>query len=276
MNLNFKQDIFKLTNPFLFWFIIIIILFLVIFTNEYFMLTQKTKEVKNNSSMVEQSYQNTTPKDELIIDVDNLHRVNPKLDSSLIEPSYKKLIPNNPTTLLFYLYTIILAFLFIYREKQHRKKLIYLERQEDILQIELAKQSNSINVEREIEKEIEKYKDILNPELDAKTFKNQLEISPEAVIIMSRKITEKILLRIYKKHYNGETHFNNIIITLLNKRIITHNISNLAHTIKAFGNKAVHASLDNPTVFTNKDALLVVGSLLHLVDELQVSNLLEK
>ncbi len=72
--------------------------------------------------------------------------------------------------------------MFIYREKQHRNKLLYLERQEDILQIELAKQNNIVNIEREIEKEIEKYQYILTPDLHAKTFKNQLEINPEVII----------------------------------------------------------------------------------------------
>ncbi len=118
--------------------------------------------------------------------------------------------------------------------------------------------------------------EILTPDLHAKTFKNQLEINPEVVIIMSRKITEKVLLKVYKDHFNDEIYFDDIIVTLHNEQIINHNMSNLAHTIKAFGNKAVHANIDNPRVFTNKDALFVVGSLLDLLEALQTLNLLEK
>ena len=265
-----QNKIFSLSNPYFFWLLIIFLIFIGIFSNEYFSASQKTN-IKDNASIVEQSYKNEATDGRYVIDIDNLHTNDFQYNSSVIETSYKKLIPNNMTTISFYIYTIALSILFIYREKQNRIKLVLLEKQEDLLQIELAKQSY-INIYTEVEKEIEKYNTVFNPELDSSTFKNLLDISPIAIISASRRITEKIITTMYDKHFANEKPFAMRIIALQKSNYITHDMSNLAHTVKAFGNKASHP---NETVFTNKDALLVVSSLLHLVEKLDAENLLE-
>jgi len=265
-----QNNIFKLSNPYFFWILIISLIFITIVTNEYFSISASKSNSNNSSSITEQSYNNDDT-EEYVLDIDNLHTNDYIHTSSIVETSYKKLIPNNIATASFYIYTILISLLFIYREKQNRIKLILLEKQEDILQIELAKQSD-ISVYIEIEKEIEKYTETFNPELDASTFKQLLSISPIAIISASRRITEKLITKIYDKHFANDKPFAIKILNLQKSNYITHDMSNLAHTVKAFGNKAAHP---NETIFTNKDALLVISSLLHFVEKLDAANLLE-
>ncbi len=269
-DIQLKNNIFKLSNPYFFWILITLLIFITMIFSEGVFITTSDNDIKNNSSITEQSYSNTDS-DKYILDIDNIHTNDYTHNSSLIETSYKKLIPNNMASASFYIYTLLISLLFIYREKQNRVKLILLEKQEDALQIELAKQSD-INIYSEIEKEIEKYASTFNPELDASTFKELLYISPISVISASRRITEKIITKLYDKHFAYEKPFALRIVILQKNNYITNDMSNLAHTVKAFGNKASHP---NETVFTNKDALLVVSSLLHLVENLDTANILE-
>ena len=265
------QNIFKLSNPYFFWILILFLIILTIFSIEYFSITTENKKTKSNSSHTEQSYTGEDTDKEYVIDIENLHTSDYIHDSSIIETSYKKLIPNNMGTISFYIYTILISLLFVYREKQNRVKLMLLEKQEDTLKIDLAKQSD-ISIYSEVEKEITKYASTFNPEFNANTFKELLHISPISVIAASRRVTEKIITNIYDKHFANEKPFAMKIIILQKSNYITHDMSNLAHTVKAFGNKASHP---NDTVFTNKDALLVVSSLLHLVEKLDAANQLK-
>ena len=165
----------------------------------------------------------------------------------------------------------MISILFIYREKQNRIKVILLEKQEDALQIELAKQSD-ISIYLEIEKEIEKYAVIFYPELNASTFKNLLEISPLSIISASRRIAEKVINHIYDKYFTIDKPFALKIVILQKNNYITYEMSNLAHIVKAFGNKASHP---NAIIYTKKDALLVVSTLLHLIEKLDFDNLID-
>ncbi len=267
---------FKLTNPFIFWGLISILLLLTFFLNQYFTSSLSLKETKITPSIVEQSY---TEK-KIVIDPDNLHRMdfdkNGAIEDkgSFLGDIYKK-VSENSTVFLLLFYTIILSALFVYREKQHKNKLIYMEKMEDELKIQIAKIDSSVDLYEDLGREIEKRKSILEPELKIEGLKERLNSDAVYVIITARMVTEKIILKLYSKYFDNEATLNDMMMALYRKRILNPSMNNYAHTIKAFGNKAIHPNINSPIVFDTKEAVFVISSLLQFIQELDSKNLLE-
>lgn len=292
---------FKFDNPFLFWIIIVIMVFLLTLANEWIVSTYTSKVYKKESSIAEQSYKAGTKNKQYIVDIDNLHNVDFELTASLYETSFKKtsfflldiykifmkdgikatlffiqkeVIPNSGLTLLLYVYTVILSTLFVYREKRNRKKLIYLGQKEDNLQIQLAQQQNR-TYSIDTVKELENHQDILGNDLQINTFQQLLDIDPEALIIKSRKITEKIVSKLYDAFTDDDSwlSLDEKIKTLHRKKVLNDKMRHYANTTRAFGNKAVHHDSNNQSTFSKNDALLTINSLLLLIEEIKSSPL---
>ncbi len=268
---------FKLTNPFIFWGLISILLLLTFFLNQYLSSSSSSKITKAQPSIVEQSYKEKR----IVIDPDNLHYMNFEDRQSVIKDQesyfanlYEK-FNENSTVFLLLLYTIILSVLFVYREKQHKNKLVYVEKMEDELQIQLAKESARVDIYEGMGREIEKHKSILEPELKIKGLEERLDTDAVYVIITARMVIEKIILKLYSKYFNDQATLNDMMMALYRKRILNPSMNNYAHTIKAFGNRAIHPNVNSSIVFETKEAVLVISSLLQFIQELDSANLLE-
>ncbi len=268
---------FKLTNPFIFWGLISILLLLTFFLNQYLSSSSSSKITKAQPSIVEQSYKEKR----IVIDPDNLHYMNFEDRQSVIKDQesyfanlYEK-FNENSTVFLLLLYTIILSVLFVYREKQHKNKLVYVEKMEDELQIQLAKESARVDIYESMGREIEKHKSILEPELKIKGLKERLDTDAVYVIITARMVIEKIILKLYSRYFDDQATLNDMMMALYRKRILNPSMNNYAHTIKAFGNRAIHPNVNSSIVFETKEAVLVISSLLQFIQELDSANLLE-
>ncbi len=268
---------FKLTNPYFFWGLISIFFFLTFFLSQYFIPSSSSEVKKITPSIVEQSYKEK----KIVIDPDNLYYMDFENNLSTIKDKgsyfshiYKK-ITENSTVFLLLFYTIILSSLFIYREKQHRNKLLYMEKIEDELQIQIAKENDKVGIYEVMGREIEKHKSILEPELKIKGLEERLDTDAVYVIITARMVIEKIILKLYSKYFNDQATLNDMMMALYRKRILNPSMNNYAHTIKAFGNRAIHPNINSSIVFETKEAVLVISSLLQFIQELDSANLLE-
>ena len=272
-----QQAKFKLTNPYFFWGLISVLLVLTFFLNQYFTSSLGLIETKITPSIVEQSY---TEK-KIVIDPDNLHYMNFEDGQSVVKDQesyvanlYEKLIENSTVFLLLF-YTIILSALFVYREKQHKNMLVYMEKMEDELQIQIAVIDANVDLYEDLGREIEKHRSILEPELKVEGLKERLSSDAVYVIITARMVTEKIILKLYSKYFDNEATLNDMMMALYRKRILNPSMNNYAHTIKAFGNKAIHPNINSPVIFETKEALFVISSLLQFIKELDSKNLLK-
>ena len=90
---------------------------------------------------------------------------------------------------------------------------------------------------------------------------------------------DKKIIWTYHPNYLNRSHLkeeslNKMIYLLFKKEILTHQTKSYAHTIKAFGNRVAHPSIKQPIIFTSKDALLVLSTLVTLLEILKTQNLL--
>ncbi len=272
---------YKFTNPYFFWGLILVLLFITFFLNQYF-THSPAEAVKTQSSIVEQSHKDGAHDETIVVDVDNLshmdfekHQPKAPKDKSFFT-NLKDNIYKNSTLLLLLLYTTAISILFIYREKQNSIKLLNMEKIEDALRIEIAEEEGKTYLFELIKDDLAKHKDTIEPELKLDRIEEGLVADPRYIIINARVILEKTILRLYKHYFNEEATLNEMMQSLYRKRVLNPALNNYAHTIKAFGNKAVHPTLDTTTAYQPKDALLVLGTLSQYLQDLKSADLPEK
>ncbi len=264
----------NLSNPYFFWGLIIIFLLSVFFLTVNLNVVDTTvNEHKSDSSIVEQSYKDKADDKNIVVDLDNLNH----MDFEKHQPSFNNTKSrSNITLLLLILYTIGISILFVYREKQNRVKLLSMEKIEDTIKIKLAEKEQKTYLYEHLKDDLEKHKDIIEPELKLDKIENELAADPRYIIINARVILEKTILKLYKYYFKEEATLNEMLQLLHRKRILSPALNNYAHTIKAFGNKAVHPSLNTTSEYKPKDALLVLNTLLQYLQDLKSANLPEK
>jgi hypothetical protein len=207
----------------------------------------------------------------IVVDVDNLNHMDfEKHQTSLTQTS------SNKTLFLLLLYTIAISILFVYREKQNRVKLRSMEKIEDTIKIKLAEKEQKIYLYEHIKDDLVLHKKSIEPELKIEKIEQELTTDPRYIIINARIILEKTMLKLYKYYYKEEATLNEMITALYRKKILSPALNNYAHTIKAFGNKAVHPTLNSDEVTKPKDALLVLNTLLQYLEDLKSTNFPEK
>ena len=94
------------------------------------------------------------------------------------------------------------------------------------------------------------------------------------VIVAYLKKNDYTPLIMHTENDIEEESLNKMIYSLFKKDILTHQTKSYAHTIKAFGNRVAHPSIKQPIIFTSKDALLVLSTLVALLEILKTQNLL--
>ena len=254
----------NLSNPFVYWSIVFLTIF--IFVSVY----QNIKEpdlVKTDSQVFEkQSYDNNRK-----LDIYEFPDINVKLESennNLFLDIFKK---NNNLLIIFLLfYSIALSMLFTFRERSRISK----EMLDEKLKIEKERMQSKINIFEDIEVELKKYENILSPEMKLENLDKRIDTDTNYVLFNARVVLEKILLNICKVNEIEEEPLNKMIYLLFKKEILTHQTKSYAHTIKAFGNRVAHPSIKQPIIFTSKDALLVLSTLVALLEIFKTQNLL--
>ncbi len=271
---------FNLANPYIFWSLIVIFLILIFVLHSYLNSTTSPTEItQTKPNIVERSYKDGSSNAKIVVDVNNLNHMNfekhqPKLkENTSFIASFKE---KNITLLLLLFYTAALSILFVYREKQNKVKLMHMEKIEDTIKIKLAEKEQKTYLYEHLKDDLVTHKNIIEPELKLEKIEEELTADPRYIIINARVILEKTMLKLYKYYFQDEATLNEMIQALYRKRILSPALHNYAHTIKAFGNKAVHPSLDATSYYKPKDALLVLNTLLQYLQDLKSANLPEK
>ena len=180
---------------------------------------------------------------------------------------------NNYLILFLALYSVALSVLFTYRERNRALN----ERLNEQIEIEKAhKQQSKINIYENIENELMRYKEILSPELTLEHLDEKINKEVNYILFASRTVLEKVIRSICLKYDMETDKLVTMIRRLYRKRILDPQTNGYAHTIRAFGNRAAHPSMDNPMHFTSKDALLVLSILVTLLNELHARRLLQE
>ena len=257
---------YLITQP-LFFALIILTFLLITFTLlDLVLFTDLKKNQLTNGSLENQSYQYThIDNTDIIVDPNSIQSMNIDTNSKI----------DNKTLIILFIYTIIISLLFMYREKENRKRILYLDKIEDRLRIEQEIKKKQNYIYESIENSLLKYQDILEPEFSLKELNRQVEANRNYVLINSRVVLEKIILHIYKAYFTEDTTLNNMMKELFKKRIFTPSLNSYAHTIKAFGNKALHPSIEKSISFEVNEAMLVLSSLNEFLKELNEKKLLK-
>jgi len=229
-----------------------------------------TEQKKQDSTIVSQSYSKNNAV--IVVDVDNMKY----MDFEKHQPALQKESSSDTSFLLLLLYTVIISILFVYREKQNKIKLIYQEKIGDAIKIKLAEEEQRPKTLELLKNDLKKHKEIMAPELKLEKIEQDLTEDPTYIIIKARVVLEKTILKLYKFYFQEESTLNEMLYALNKKRILSPALNNYAHTIKAFGNKALHPSLDVNDNYKPKDALLVLNTLLQYLEDLKSVNLPEK
>lgn len=265
----------NLTNPFIFWTIVILTtigIFIYNFNNNVY-----TNNIKQQNVIEEQSLStDTLHKDtNYIVDLDKIDSAKTEQDlltNNVDELSLTSKIENSATDNLFTLvYATFMSILFVFREKQNHSKIVRLEKVEDDLNIQLAKQNTTVY--KDISNELKKFEDIVKYDLNISLLDERIEHEPKYIVIASKNILEQIITKMYKKYLNLENANLNIMLgDLYKKRTLNHNLNNYAHIIKAFGNKANHTS----KIFDSREATLAISNLIEFLKELENKNILRE
>jgi len=257
-NLNFS-------NRYILWSIIIILI--LCFTYSYKLIQEKETKVNINETFEKHSYQSN----EKELGTYDFPNINVELESESETLLNKFFSKDNLLLLFLLLYSIALSVLFTYREKSRISKEVLDEK----LKIEKERIQSKVNVYENIEEELVKYKNVVTPELEIKNLDKKISDEVNYILFSSRVILEKVLLSICNSNEINEDTLNNMIFNLYKKKILDPQTNGYAHTIKAFGNRVAHPSLNKKMTFNAKDALLVLSTLVALLNILEAKKLLK-
>ena len=174
------------SNTFIYWTIIIIsiLAFSFLFDNTKKIYIEK-KEIANTFDKY--SYQSGEKK----LDTYEFPDINAKL-----EPEKNNIISNlflkdtNLLMIFLLIYSIGLSMLFTYREKSRISK----EMLDEKLKIEKERIQSKVNIFEDIEIELKKYENIINPEMKLENLDKRIDTDTNYVLFNARVVLEKILL----------------------------------------------------------------------------------
>ncbi len=251
----------NLKSSIIYWLIIFVFILIFSFLYNNFKKYNDIKyenKTEFNNKFDQYSYNNTY----------DFPNINVKLES---ENSNIFTTDNNILVVLLIIYSIGLSLLFTYREKSR----ISNEMLEEKIKIEKDRIQSKVKIFEDIEGELKKYEYIIKPEMKIDNLDKKIDSDSNYVIFNSRVVLEKVLLNICKQYDLQEETLGSMIYTLNKKRILNPTSHGYSHTIKAFGNRAAHPNLKNPIIFTPKDALLVLSTLISLLAMFESEKLLE-
>lgn len=119
---------------------------------------------------------------------------------------------------------------------------------------------------------LKRYDSIINPPIDLLKYEDIVNLDPESIIFKCRKVTEKIVTKLYIQHIGNSAFksLDSIIKELRNKKVLNKKALSYANTIKAFGNISAHPDIEKPFEFTNEDAKVISNALILLIEELNL------
>lgn len=262
----------NLSNPYLFWIVIAILTLSIILYNTKNTFNTVTKQTQ---SIQEQSLSKDKSKDDkYIIDLDKIEDAktyNDLVVKDFEELSFSKKVESvaSSENIFTLMYGLLISILFIFREKQNRDKIYKLEKVEDELSIQLAKQKTTIY--NDISKELENYQELIKHDINLELLNERIEKEPKYIVIASKNILEQLITKMYKKYFNLEnTNLNLMLGDLYKKRKLNHDTNNYAHIIKAFGNKANHTS----KIFDSREAALTISNLIEFLKAMDKKGIL--
>ena len=277
----------NLSNPYLFWGLVIALLMGTFLAIIFFTFKAPIENKSSSSIIVEQSH-HEEKQPEIIIDPDNLHYMDIEKNmnqagKTTFSSSATMKLNENILFLLLLLYTIILVFLIIYHIKQKRSKQILERKIEDEIQVLKIREEAHNQIYDGMWDDIEKYQPVFEPELNIKALKQQLSPNSECciadgIIVIARKVLEKVLTPLHREafpHSKGSSTLNDIIYHLNKKEVISKAMHNYARTIQSFGNMAAHADISKTNSYELKEATSVINSLVLLLKELDAAKLLK-
>lgn len=195
----------------------------------------------------------------------------------------QKIYLRSQHVIFFFLFAYILLKMLSIKQQQLNRKL----NKQNLDIVNLVKNVESVKEsERELKnilddlrsKEInilnklKKYDSIINPPIDLLKYEDIVNLDPESIIFKCRKVTEKIVTKLYIKHI-GSSEFKNLdamIKELRNRKVLNKKALSYANTIKAFGNISAHPDIEKPFEFTNEDAKVISNALILLIEELNL------
>ena len=269
------NKIFKLSNPYIFWSLILIFGIMIAFNNTSNI--DKISLVKK-SNIEDRTYKIKKENDLYILDLDKIDKasnideltINNFQDKSFITKIKTITTTNN---LWLILYTLIISILFIIREKQNRVTQLENEKVEDKLRIILA--TKETNNDPDLIDGLKNFSNLLSSEFNFNNIETKINEEPKLLIFSSRIIIERLFLELYFNNFNEEDTLNNMIIKLDRVKIINKSISNYAHIIKAFGNKVAHPNIKKEISITSRESKLVLSNLLQLLKEIDENNIMD-
>lgn len=270
---------FKLSNPYFFWTVVVLLLLSITIVNYPPDLDIKKTTVQQQKDIVEQSYNQNKQDNTYILDLDKIDNAT-NLDDVIVDENYKdrsfiskvKNVSSSDNILLI-LYTIVISILFIYREKQNRTRVFVDEKIKDKLRMASAKKDTRIDPD--LKSGLSTYSNILSPDILLNTLDQKIQNEAKYIIIASRVVLEKLILELYSDNFEDEVILNTMIFKLQKAKLINTSMLNYAHIIKAFGNKAVHPNIQKPITFSKQEAQLVLSTLLQFLKECDENNILD-
>lgn len=268
----------RLTNPYLFWAIIITSTFLVLLYNSSTNLAHQSDKIKtyvDHSLGLENGKANPNNDINMMIDLDKIENAKSEenfivnnIDNLSLDKFDKEIAFDNVFTLV---YTAFISLLFVIRERHNQLKLINLEKLEDERNIKRAKEASIVI--QNISNELSEFEELIKNDLNGSAINDRIENEPKYVVIASKNILEQVITKMYKKYLNQDnTNLNIMIVDLFKKGFLNHQSNNFAHIIKSFGNKANHTN----KIFDSREAALAVSNLIEFLKELNRLKILKE
>lgn len=124
---------------------------------------------------------------------------------------------------------------------------------------------------------LENYADLIEPTLNTKRLKENIEDDPDYVIFKIRKVAEIITSKIFMDHggedENRVSQNDKIRYLSFEKKILSRKAQSHLHTIRTIGNIGTHEHIENPAKMLKDDAYFLATALTLLIEDLQEHNL---
>jgi len=122
------------------------------------------------------------------------------------------------------------------------------------------------------------YKDLIEPTLNTKRLKENIEDDPDYVIFKIRKVAEIITSKIFMNN-GGEdesrvSQNDKIRYLSFEKKVLSRKAQSHLHTIRTIGNIGTHEHIQNPIKMLKDDAYFLATALVLLIEDLHENNLI--
>jgi len=263
--------LYKLSNPFIFWAIVLFMLVAILFSQQ----THNDDYNNKQQHIKEMSYNTISDKnDRYILDLNKINDATNIKDIEVKDMSFiTKVSQISISNIWLILYTLVLSILFLIRERDNKVKTLINEKLQDRLRIEDIKKKS--HIEPDLINGLKLFSNILKPDIDVEKLEQKINTESKYILIAIRVVLERLLQEIDNQRTSDEITLNSLIYQLHKSKKITNSMLNYAHIIKAFGNKAVHPNIKKPVNFTKQEVLMVLSVLLLFLKECEEKKIMD-